>query len=35
MNPDLVHVMVDGRIVESGDPEIAERLESTGYTAIR
>ena len=35
MNPDRVHVMVDGRIVESGDPEIAERLESTGYTAIR
>ncbi len=35
MNPDRVHVMVDGRIVESGDPEIAERLESTGYAAIR
>ena len=35
MNPDRVHVMVDGRIIESGSPEIAERLESEGYAAIR
>ncbi|MEN8113002.1 MAG: Fe-S cluster assembly ATPase SufC [Actinomycetota bacterium] len=35
MNPDRVHVMVDGRVVESGGPEIAERLESEGYTTIR
>jgi Fe-S cluster assembly ATP-binding protein len=35
MNPDRVHVMVDGRVVESGGPEIAERLESEGYAAIR
>ena len=35
MNPDKVHVMVDGRIVESGGPEIAERLEDEGYSAIR
>jgi len=35
MNPDRVHVMVDGRIVESGSPEIAERLESEGYAANR
>ena len=35
MNPDRVHVMVDGRIVESGGPEVAERLETEGYTAIR
>jgi Fe-S cluster assembly ATP-binding protein len=35
MNPDRVHVMVDGRVVESGGPEVAERLETEGYTAIR
>jgi Fe-S cluster assembly ATP-binding protein len=35
MNPDRVHVMVDGRVVESGGPEGAERLETEGYTAIR
>ncbi len=35
MNPDRVHVMVAGRVVESGGPEIAERLESEGYAAVR
>ena len=35
MNPDRIHVMVDGRIVESGGPEIAERLEDEGYATIR
>jgi Fe-S cluster assembly ATP-binding protein len=35
MNPDRVHVMVDGRVVESGGPEIAEHLESEGYAAVR
>jgi len=35
MKPDRVHVMVDGRIVESGGAEIAERLETEGYTTIR
>jgi Fe-S cluster assembly ATP-binding protein len=35
MNPNRVHVMVDGRVVESGGPEIAERLESEGYAAVR
>ncbi len=35
MNPDRVHVMISGRVVESGGPEIAERLESEGYAAIR
>lgn len=29
--PDKVHVMVGGRIVESGGPELAERLEKEGY----
>ena len=35
MNPDRVHVMMDGRVVESGGPEIAERLETEGYATIR
>ena len=34
MNPDRIHVMVDGRIVDSGGPEVAERLESEGYATI-
>ena len=29
--PDRVHVIVDGRIVESGGPELAEQLEQEGY----
>jgi len=33
--PDRVHVMVDGRIVKSGGRELAERIESDGYDAIR
>ncbi len=31
MEPDRVHVMVAGKIVESGGPEIADRLEAQGY----
>jgi Fe-S cluster assembly ATP-binding protein len=29
--PDYVHVFVDGRIAESGGPELGARLESEGY----
>ena len=29
--PDVVHVMVDGRIVRSGDKELALKLEAEGY----
>lgn len=29
--PDRVHVLQDGRIVESGDPDLALRLEAEGY----
>jgi len=32
MSPDRVHVMVAGKIVRSGGMEIAEQLESDGYT---
>ena len=31
VKPDHVHVFVDGRIVEEGGPELAERLEEQGY----
>ncbi|PEN13959.1 Fe-S cluster assembly ATPase SufC [Longibacter salinarum] len=33
--PDHVHVMVDGRIVRSGDKELAKELEDKGYEWIR
>src|SRR5437660_708977 len=35
LQPDKVHVLIDGRIVESGGPELAERLEQEGYEAWR
>jgi Fe-S cluster assembly ATP-binding protein len=31
VTPDFVHVFIDGRIVEEGGPELAERLEAEGY----
>jgi Fe-S cluster assembly ATP-binding protein len=31
VKPDFVHVLVDGRIVRSGGPEVADQLETTGY----
>jgi Fe-S cluster assembly ATP-binding protein len=31
IQPDFVHVFVDGRIVAEGGPELAERLEAEGY----
>jgi len=33
IKPDAVHVMVDGRIVQSGGPEVALELEASGYKA--
>ncbi|NNC39327.1 MAG: Fe-S cluster assembly ATPase SufC [Acidimicrobiia bacterium] len=35
VTPDRIHVMIDGRIVESGGPEIAARLEDEGYEGVR
>ncbi len=35
LRPDVVHVLIDGRIVASGGMEIAERLEADGYEAFR
>jgi Fe-S cluster assembly ATP-binding protein len=31
ITPDFVHVLVDGKIVRSGGPELALELEDTGY----
>jgi Fe-S cluster assembly ATP-binding protein len=31
LHPDRVHVLYEGRIVESGGPELAEELERSGY----
>jgi Fe-S cluster assembly ATP-binding protein len=32
IKPDHIHVLVDGRIVRSGGPELADELEREGYT---
>jgi len=31
IEPDFVHVFIDGRIVEEGGPELAHKLEAEGY----
>jgi Fe-S cluster assembly ATP-binding protein len=33
LDPDHVHLLIDGRIVESGGPELAARIESEGFEA--
>jgi Fe-S cluster assembly ATP-binding protein len=33
--PDRVHVLIDGRIVKSGGPELAKALEATGYASVQ
>ncbi|MBA4385798.1 MAG: Fe-S cluster assembly ATPase SufC [Anaerolinea sp.] len=35
IQPDFVHVMMDGRIVESGDAQLAMHLEEHGYDWVR
>jgi Fe-S cluster assembly ATP-binding protein len=35
IRPDVVHVLVDGRIVATGGDELAARIESEGYEAFR
>lgn len=35
ITPDFVHVMMQGRIVKSGGPELAQRLEAEGYDWIK
>lgn len=31
LKPDVIHILVNGRIVDSGGPELADELETTGY----
>jgi len=35
IKPDYVHIMLDGRIVESGGPDLALHLEEQGYDWVR
>jgi Fe-S cluster assembly ATP-binding protein len=35
LKPDVVHVLLDGRIVSSGGPELASRVEAEGFDAFR
>jgi Fe-S cluster assembly ATP-binding protein len=35
LTPDRVHVLLDGRIVANGGPELARRIESEGFEAFR
>ncbi|MGG4217812.1 Fe-S cluster assembly ATPase SufC [Paenibacillus jamilae] len=35
ITPDFVHVMMQGRIVKSGGPELAHRLEAEGYDWVK
>ena len=34
VQPDVVHVLQDGRILRSGGPELAKELEEKGYAAV-
>ena len=33
--PDVVHVMMDGRVVKDGGPDLAKKLEQEGYAGLR
>jgi len=33
--PDRVHVLMNGRIVQSGGPELAKQLEASGYNSVK
>jgi Fe-S cluster assembly ATP-binding protein len=35
IKPDVVHVMMDGRVVETGGPDLALHLEEHGYDWVR
>jgi Fe-S cluster assembly ATP-binding protein len=35
ITPDVVHVFVDGRVVETGGPDLARKIEDEGYDAFR
>lgn len=35
LRPDRVHLLIEGRVIESGGPDLAQRLEREGYEALR
>jgi Fe-S cluster assembly ATP-binding protein len=35
LTPDRVHILLDGRVVESGGPDIARTLDERGFDAFR
>jgi Fe-S cluster assembly ATP-binding protein len=35
VRPDFVHIMLDGRIVREGGPELADELEDRGYEWVK
>ena len=35
VRPDYVHILLDGRIVREGGPELADQLEAEGYDFVR
>ena len=35
IKPDMVHIMIDGKVVESGGPDLALNLEQHGYDWVR
>jgi Fe-S cluster assembly ATP-binding protein len=35
IKPDHVHILLDGRMVKSGGPELADKLEEKGYDWIK
>ena len=35
LKPDHVHILIDGKIVLSGGPELAKKLEERGYSWVR
>jgi len=35
VTPDVIHVLVNGRVARSGGPELAAELEKTGYDSLR
>ena len=34
LRPDVVHVLMGGRVVKTGGPELAQQLEETGYEGL-
>jgi Fe-S cluster assembly ATP-binding protein len=35
VTPDVVHIFMDGHVVETGGPDLAKRIEDDGYEAFR